>query len=127
MLKSGQKFVRYRQKADIREQNLVFAANINHEIESHSTAVQKYTLSLFEKDRSHAYVNQAISAIQFYFRYVLQQTHLIALTFVPKKGKQTASGFGLKAIHRTRKANRLAISGAANRTSSRRTIRTESI
>ncbi|WP_246369901.1 tyrosine-type recombinase/integrase [Saccharibacillus deserti] len=35
-------------------------------------AVQKYALDLLEKGLSHAYVNQAISALKFYFRYVLK-------------------------------------------------------
>ncbi|NGZ76905.1 tyrosine-type recombinase/integrase [Saccharibacillus alkalitolerans] len=37
------------------------------------TAVQKYALALLEKGLSHAYVNQAISALKFHFRYVLNR------------------------------------------------------
>ncbi|GGO03556.1 site-specific tyrosine recombinase/integron integrase [Saccharibacillus kuerlensis] len=43
------------------------------ETEINDVTVQKYALSLLEKGRSHAYVNQAISALKFYFRYVRKQ------------------------------------------------------
>lgn len=126
MLKSGQKFVRYRQKADIREQNLIFAASANHEIESHSTAVQNI-MYLYPRKMVPMLIRIKRSVrSNSTFDMFCSNLILIALTFVPK-GKQTASGFGLKAIHRTRKANRLAIPRTANRTSSHRTIRTESI
>ncbi|WP_458121614.1 tyrosine-type recombinase/integrase [Paenibacillus sp. Z6-24] len=80
------------------------AANINHEIESHCTAVQKYTLSLLEKDRSHAYVNQAISAIQFYFRYVLQQPHTHSAYVRPKKESKLPGVLSLEEVVRLLKS-----------------------
>ncbi|MEJ8303700.1 tyrosine-type recombinase/integrase [Saccharibacillus sacchari] len=43
------------------------------EKEINDAAVQKYSLTLLEKDLSHAYVNQAISALKFYFRHVLKR------------------------------------------------------
>jgi integrase/recombinase XerD len=39
---------------------------------NHQT-IHSYSLSLLHKNRSHAYVNQAISAIKFYFQKVLKQ------------------------------------------------------
>ncbi|WP_245608689.1 tyrosine-type recombinase/integrase [Saccharibacillus sacchari] len=43
------------------------------EKEINDAVVQKYSLKLLEKDLSHAYVNQAISALKFYFRHVLKR------------------------------------------------------
>lgn len=43
------------------------------EKEINDASVQKYALALLEKDLSHAYVNQAISALKFYFRHVLKR------------------------------------------------------
>lgn len=51
-----------------------FFAGIPEEAGSiNDAAVQKYALSLLEKGLSHAYVNQAISALKFYFRHVLKR------------------------------------------------------
>ena len=44
-----------------------------NEKEINDAVVQKYSLKLLEKDLSHAYVNQAISALKFYFRHVLKR------------------------------------------------------
>ncbi|OME71722.1 MULTISPECIES: hypothetical protein [Paenibacillus] len=41
--------------------------------------VQKYALALLAKGLSHAYVNQAISALKFYFRQVLKQAQILRL------------------------------------------------
>ncbi|WP_179036964.1 tyrosine-type recombinase/integrase [Paenibacillus sp. URB8-2] len=38
---------------------------------THESLVQSYTLYLLKREYSHAYVNQAISALKFYFRHVL--------------------------------------------------------
>ncbi|OWA35044.1 integrase [Saccharibacillus sp. O16] len=38
-----------------------------------SEQVKKYALAMLEKGHSHAHVNQAISALKFYFRHVLKQ------------------------------------------------------
>lgn len=50
-----------------------FDETLRVEKEVDDAVVQKYALMLLEKGLSHAYVNQAISALKFYFRHVLKR------------------------------------------------------
>ncbi|MCQ4088454.1 tyrosine-type recombinase/integrase [Saccharibacillus sp. JS10] len=52
-----------------------FAETMVNEGGIDDAVVQKYSLKLLEKELSHAYVNQAISALKFYFRYVLKRSN----------------------------------------------------
>lgn len=49
-------------------------------------SVQTYTLELLKKGLSHAYVNQAISALKFHYRYVLMQPN--SMGYVRPKKEQ---------------------------------------
>lgn len=52
-----------------------------------SSTLQAYTLDLLNRSCSHVYVNQAISALKFYGRYVLQLDEVISYVR-PKKEKK---------------------------------------
>lgn len=59
-----------------RSQTQRFFENVDTAMLTPSTGseqVKKYALALLEKGHSHAHVNQAISALKFYFRHVLKQ------------------------------------------------------
>ncbi|QNV58177.1 Tyrosine recombinase XerD [Paenibacillus polymyxa E681] len=60
-------------KAYISQTERFFAGLQGTEASINDAVVQKYALVLLEKGLSHAYVNQAISALKFYFRHVLKQ------------------------------------------------------
>ncbi|WP_172195103.1 site-specific tyrosine recombinase/integron integrase [Saccharibacillus qingshengii] len=61
-------------KAYVSQTRRFFAGMAESETEINDAAVQKYALALLDKGLSHAYVNQAISALKFYFRHVLKRS-----------------------------------------------------
>ncbi|KAF6615077.1 site-specific recombinase XerD [Paenibacillus jamilae] len=63
-------------KAYISQTERFFARLQGTEASINDATVQKYALALLEKGLSNAYVNQAISALKFYFRHVLKQPKL---------------------------------------------------
>jgi site-specific recombinase XerD len=61
------------------------------------TCIQNYSLALLQKKLSHAYVNQAISAIKFYVQKVLQQEE--STTYVrPKKESKLPNVLALNEV-----------------------------
>ncbi|WP_226002713.1 site-specific tyrosine recombinase/integron integrase [Paenibacillus sp. BJ-4] len=74
-------------KAYISQTERFFADLQGTEASINDAAVQKYALALLEKGLSHAYVNQAISALKFYFRHVLKQPKSAAYVRPKKESK----------------------------------------
>ncbi|WP_261991022.1 tyrosine-type recombinase/integrase [Paenibacillus polymyxa] len=80
-----------------------FAGLQGSEASINDAAVQKYALALLEKGLSHAYVNQAISALKFYFRHVLKQPKSAAYVR-PKKESKLPDVLSLNEVMRLLKA-----------------------
>ncbi|MGO4952331.1 hypothetical protein [Paenibacillus sp. DRB1-1] len=76
-----------RLKHTYRKRNAFFAGLQGTEASINDAVVQKYALVLLEKGLSHAYVNQAISALKFYFRHVLKQPKSSAYVRPKKESK----------------------------------------
>ncbi|MGW8956933.1 site-specific tyrosine recombinase/integron integrase [Paenibacillus sp. NPDC055715] len=74
-------------KAYISQTERFFADLQGTEVSINDAAVQKYALALLEKGLSHAYVNQAISALKFYFHHVLKQPKSAAYVRPKKESK----------------------------------------
>ncbi|QYK68602.1 tyrosine-type recombinase/integrase [Paenibacillus sp. S02] len=74
-------------KAYISQTERFFAGLQGTEASINDAVVQKYALVLLEKGLSHAYVNQAISALKFYFRHVLKQPKSSAYVRPKKESK----------------------------------------
>ncbi|ALP38202.1 integrase [Paenibacillus sp. IHB B 3084] len=74
-------------KAYVSQIERFFADLQGAEASINDAAVQKYALALLEKGLSHAYVNQAISALKFYFRHVLKQSKSAAYVRSKKESK----------------------------------------
>ncbi|WP_179033038.1 tyrosine-type recombinase/integrase [Paenibacillus kribbensis] len=74
-------------KAYISQTERFFAGLQGTEASINDATVQKYALALLEKGLSHAYVNQAISALKFYFRHVLKQLKSTAYVRPKKESK----------------------------------------
>ncbi|MFK4474932.1 integrase/recombinase XerD [Paenibacillus sp. RC73] len=74
-------------KAYISQTERFFADLQGTEASINDAVVQKYALVLLEKGLSHAYVNQAISALKFYFRHVLKQPKSSAYVRPKKESK----------------------------------------
>lgn len=66
-------------------------------------SVQNYALSLLEKGLSHAYVNQAISALNFYFRIVMKEAQSTSCVR-PKKENKLPDILSLNEVARLLKA-----------------------
>lgn len=77
----------YSSKAYISQTERFFARLQGTEASINDATVQKYALALLEKGLSHAYVNQAISALKFYFRHVLKQPKSAAYVRPKKESK----------------------------------------
>jgi len=60
--------------------------------------VQKYSLYLLKKGCSHSYVNQAISAIKFYYRHILLQEELHTSYVRPKKEHKLPSVLSMQEV-----------------------------
>ncbi|MFK4304824.1 integrase/recombinase XerD [Paenibacillus sp. RC254] len=74
-------------KAYISQTERFFAGLQGTEASINDAVVQKYALVLLEKGLSHAYVNQAISALKFYFLHVLKQPKSSAYVRPKKESK----------------------------------------
>ncbi|KAE8560674.1 hypothetical protein BJH92_07975 [Paenibacillus polymyxa] len=74
-------------KAYISQTERFFAGLQGTEASINDAVVQKCALVLLEKGLSHAYVNQAISALEFYFRHVLKQPQSSAYVRPKKESK----------------------------------------
>ncbi|MEK5320946.1 tyrosine-type recombinase/integrase [Paenibacillus sp. FSL L8-0644] len=90
-------------KAYISQTERFFAGLQGTEASINDAAVQKYALALLEKGLSHAYVNQAISALKFYFRHVLKQPKSAAYVR-PKKESKLPDVLSLNEVMRLLKA-----------------------
>ncbi|KAF6570639.1 tyrosine-type recombinase/integrase [Paenibacillus polymyxa] len=90
-------------KAYISQTERFFAGLQGTEESINDAAVQKYALVLLEKGLSHAYVNQAISALKFYFRHVLKQPKSAAYVR-PKKESKLPDVLSLNEVMRLLKA-----------------------
>ncbi|WP_090738641.1 phage integrase N-terminal SAM-like domain-containing protein [Paenibacillus sp. Mc5Re-14] len=74
-------------KAYISQTERFFVGLQGTEASINDAVVQKCALVLLEKGLSHAYVNQAISALEFYFRHVLKQPKSSAYVRPKKESK----------------------------------------
>ncbi|QDY83526.1 tyrosine-type recombinase/integrase [Paenibacillus polymyxa] len=90
-------------KAYISQTERFFARLQGTEASINDATVQKYALALLEKGLSHAYVNQAISALKFYFRHVLKQPKSAAYVR-PKKESKLPDVLSLNEVMRLLKA-----------------------
>ncbi|WP_431087662.1 site-specific tyrosine recombinase/integron integrase [Paenibacillus sp. 8b26] len=90
-------------KAYISQTERFFADLQGAEASINDAAVQKYALALLKKGLSHAYVNQAISALKFYFRHVLKQPKSAAYVR-PKKESKLPDVLSLNEVMRLLKA-----------------------
>ncbi|WP_081750781.1 site-specific tyrosine recombinase/integron integrase [Paenibacillus maysiensis] len=90
-------------KAYISQTERFFADLQGTEASINDAAVQKYALALLERGLSHAYVNQAISALKFYFRHVLKQPKSAAYVR-PKKESKLPDVLSLNEVMRLLKA-----------------------
>ncbi|URJ35056.3 tyrosine-type recombinase/integrase [Paenibacillus polymyxa] len=90
-------------KAYISQTERFFAGLQGTEASINDAAVPKYALALLEKGLSHAYVNQAISVLKFYFRHVLKQPKSAAYVR-PKKESKLSDVLSLNEVMRLLKA-----------------------
>ncbi|MDN4084994.1 tyrosine-type recombinase/integrase [Paenibacillus polymyxa] len=90
-------------KAYISQTERFFARLQGTEASTNDATVQKYASALLEKGLSHAYVNQAISALKFYFRHVLKQPKSAAYVR-PKKESKLPDVLSLNEVMRLLKA-----------------------
>ncbi|WP_025720964.1 site-specific tyrosine recombinase/integron integrase [Paenibacillus polymyxa] len=90
-------------KAYVSQTERFFADLQEAEASINDAAVQKYALALHEKGLSHAYVNQAISTLKFYFRHVLKQPKSAAYVR-PKKESKLPDVLSLNEVMRLLKA-----------------------
>lgn len=74
-----------------------------HESRNHESCVQQYALNLLKRAYSHAYVNQAISALKFYFQQVLNLKETAHYSR-PKKENKLPNVLSLDEVMRILKA-----------------------